>query len=254
MSTMATPVPNTTLVLITGANSGIGFATAEALASAPHKYHVLMGYRNPKKGVPAVQTLMKMGLSVEGVTIDVADDNSINAAASYVASKYGRLDILINNAGHVLEKAPHGHPITRDEFHKTMDTNVFGAAMTTEAFLPLLKQSLHPRIIFVTSSLGSLSIKKEGVNPSSQREFPMYRSSKAAMNMMCLHYADAYKDWKINTCDPGLVRTNLSGYLPDPHPRLAEPDIGCRNVVRLATLGKDGETGTFSSRDGPLPW
>ena len=251
---MATSALNATLVLITGANSGIGFATAEALASDPNNYHVLMGYRNAEKGAQAVQALLKKGLSVEGVLMDVTDDASINNAASYVASKYGRLDVLINNAGHLLERTPHGHPITRAEFHSTMDINVFGAAMTTEAFIPLLKNAELPRIVFVTSSLGSLGIKKEGVIPSSQREFPMYRCSKAAMNMLCLHYAGQYKDWKVNTCDPGLVRTNLVSFIPSPNPRLAEPEVGCRNSVRLAILGKDGETGTFSNRDGPLPW
>jgi NAD(P)-dependent dehydrogenase (short-subunit alcohol dehydrogenase family) len=255
--------PDTTLVLITGATSGIGFATAEALASEPHKYHVLVGARNAEKGVEKVAELQKKGLLVEPITIDVNSDSSIEAAAAEVASKYGHLDVLINNAGICHERTPNGAPMTRAMFQDTFNTNVFGAGIMTEAFIPLLKKSTKvPRIIFVTSSLGSLGRKAEGTHPSSKREFPIYRASKAAMNMLCLHYDMLFKEvgWKVNTCDPGRVLTNLAGGIPE-HIKQAAlasgavmPEVGAINSIRLATLDKDGESGAFSCREGPLPW
>lgn len=187
---MASISPDTTLVLITGATSGIGFATAGALASEPYKYHVLLGARNAEKGAEKVAELQKKGLPVNLINIDVTSDASIEAAASKVASKYGHLDVLINNAGICLERTPNGAPMTREMYQETFNTNVFGAGITTEAFVPLLKKSNKvPRIVFVTSSLGSLGRKAEGIHVSSKREFPIYRTSKAAMNMLCLHYA-----------------------------------------------------------------
>jgi NAD(P)-dependent dehydrogenase (short-subunit alcohol dehydrogenase family) len=260
---MASVSPNTTLVLITGATSGIGFATAEALASEPYKYHVLMGARNAEKSAEKVAELQKKGLPVELITIDVTSDSSIEAAAAEVASKYGHLDVLINNAGICLERTPNGAPMAREMYQETFNTNVFGAGITTEAFIPLLKKSTKvPRIVFVTSSLGSLGRKAEGTHVSSKREFPIYRASKAAMNMLCLHYDMLFKEasWKVNTCDPGRVITNLIGGIPE-HFRQAAlangavmPEVGATNSIRLATLGKDGESGTFSCREGPLPW
>ncbi len=261
--TMATISPDTTLVLITGATSGIGLATAEALASEPYKYHVLVGARNAEKGAEKVAELQKKGLSVELIVIDITNDSSIEAAAAQVSSKYGHLDVLINNAGICLERAPNGAPMTREMYLETFNTNVFGAGLTTEAFVPLLKNSTKvPRIVFVTSSLGSLGRKAEGTHVSSKREFPIYRASKAAMNMLCLHYDGLFKEmgWKVNTCDPGRVITNFFGPLPE-HVKqnlLASgtvmPDIGAINSIRLATLGKDDESGTFSCKEGPLPW
>lgn len=260
---MASLSTETTLVLITGATSGIGFATAEALASDPYKYHVLLGARSADKGAEKVAELRQKGLSVELINVDVTSDSSIEAAAAEVASKYGHLDILVNNAGICLERAPNGAPMTREMYQETFNTNVFGAGITTEAFVPLLKKSTRvPRIVFVTSSLGSLGRKAEGIHVSSQREFPIYRASKAAMNMLCLHYAMAFKDkgWKVNTCDPGRVITNMMGDIPEHYIKAAVAsgavmaDVGATNSIRLATLDKDGESGTFSCREGPLPW
>jgi NAD(P)-dependent dehydrogenase (short-subunit alcohol dehydrogenase family) len=246
---MTTMSPDTTLVLITGATSGIGFATAEALASEPYKYHVLLGARNAGKGAEKVAVLQKKGLPVDLIPIDVTSDSSIEVAAAEVASKYGHLDVLINNAGICLERTSDGAPMTREMYQETFNTNVFGAGMTTEAFIPLLKKSTKvPRIVFVTSSLGSLGRKAEGTHVSSKREFPIYRSSKAAINILCLHYTIIFKDagWKVNTCDPGRVITNLIGDAPEHLIQAAlasgavMPDIGATNSIRLATLDKNG--------------
>lgn len=260
---MASISPDTTVVLITGATSGIGYATAEALASEPYKYHVLIGARNAEKGAEKAAELQQKGLPVEAITIDVTSDASIEAAAAEVASKYGHMDVLINNAGICLERSLFGAPMTRAMYQETFNTNVFGAGMTTEAFIPLLKKSTKvPRIVFVTSSLGSLGRKAEGKHESSKREFPIYRASKAAMNMLCLHYDCLFKTegWKVNTCDPGRVLTNLIGELPEHIKQAAvaggavTSEVGAINSIRLATLGKDGESGTFSCKEGPLPW
>lgn len=93
------------------------------------------------------------------------------------------------------------------------NTNLFGTAAVTEAFIPLLSLSLHPRIVFMSSQLSSLAVKAEGSHFSSTRNFPAYRCSKAALNMLMVHYASVYgkQGWKINACDPGLTKTGLGG-------------------------------------------
>lgn len=124
--------------------------------------------------------------------------------------------------------------------------NTFGATLTTEAFIPLLKASSAPRIVFVSSGLGSLSHHRD--YPVG---LPIYRSSKAALNMIMLHYAFKYKDagWKVNAVCPGFCATNLNSYRGTD-----TPENGAVNPVRLATLGDDGETGTFSNEEGIVTW
>lgn len=124
--------------------------------------------------------------------------------------------------------------------------NTFGATLTTEAFIPLLKASPAPRIVFVSSSIGSLAL-----HPDYPVGLPIYRSSKAALNMIMLHYAFKYKDagWKINAACPGFCATNLNNYGGKD-----TPENGAVNAVRLATLGDDGETGTFSNKEGIVAW
>lgn len=142
VASMASTTSTSTIVLITGANQGLGFEMARQLASNHPGYHILIGSRDPDKGSAAVTKLKEQGLlSVESVTIDVSDDKSIQAAANGVASKFGRLDVLINNAG----ISPEGHlpkdtPV-REVWRTAFDVNTCGAFLVTEAFVPLLKKS-----------------------------------------------------------------------------------------------------------------
>ncbi|KAJ7131445.1 hypothetical protein C8R44DRAFT_731664 [Mycena epipterygia] len=244
-------LPTSKIVLITGANKGIGFEIARQLASQPHQgYHVLIGSRDVERGAKAVESLQKEGLSVEMLAIDVADDQSIAAAAETVKSKFGRLDVLINNAGIVLD-SPSGEPSNRAIFEKTFAVNLFGAASTTEAFVPLLEKSPAARVVFVSSDLGSLTLRADPEGRHNFVDGPAYRSSKAAMNMLALGYAHRFRaqGWKVNIHNPGYVATDING-----NSGTGTAEDGAKGAVRLATLGEDGETATYTEKEGTLPW
>jgi NAD(P)-dependent dehydrogenase (short-subunit alcohol dehydrogenase family) len=233
-----------TIVLITGANKGIGFEIAKKLAKEQPTYHILLGSRDPERGAASAAKLQAK--NVEAITIDVTSDASISAAASTVASKFGRLDVLINNAG-IANDNKHipGNDSLRDVMLEAYNVNVFGAMQTFETFAPLLEKSENPRVVFMSSTVGSFTIQ------SGMGHYPIYRSTKSALNMLVMTYAHLYKEkgWKINACCPGYVATDLNNFHG-----LGKVEDGAINAVRLATLGKDGETGTFSNKEGPIPW
>ncbi|KAJ6470280.1 hypothetical protein C8R47DRAFT_761671 [Mycena vitilis] len=217
-------------------------------------YHVLLGSRDARLGATAVETLQNAGLSVELLIIDVADDKSIEAAAQTVASKFGRLDALVNNAGILID-----HPdassaaaqSVRATFEKTFAVNVFGAAVTTDAFTPLLENSAAARIVFVSSDLGSLAFRAAPEGRNHFVDMPAYRASKAALNMLALGYAHRFRarGWKVNMHNPGYTATDLTNGMGS-----GTVEDGAKGAVRLATLGGDGETGSHSETEGPLPW
>jgi NAD(P)-dependent dehydrogenase (short-subunit alcohol dehydrogenase family) len=237
--------PKSTIVLITGANQGIGFETAKMLAKENAGYHIILGSRNVERGQAAADKLKAENLSVEAITIDVTSDESITAAAKEVGAQFGRLDVLINNAGIAIDNEFKPGDSYRELMFKTYNTNVFGAVQTTEAFIPLLEKSSHPRIVFVSSRLGSIGYDE------APGAYSVYRSTKSALNAFAVQYAHQFKErgWKINISCPGLVATNLNNY-----GGTGPVEDGAINISRLATLGKDGETGTFSQKEGPLPW
>ncbi|KAJ5818510.1 hypothetical protein N7474_004101 [Penicillium riverlandense] len=263
-----------TIVLITGANQGIGFEVAKQILESHKTYYILLGSRDPERGVKAAAELDSTGASVEPITIDVTDDASIERAAEQVASKHGRLDVLINNAGinneidialarmkrekeGITEEPKMPLAELRKLYREAYDVNVFGAAAVTEAFIPLLEKAaaLPPRIVFVSSHTGSMGIRSDPSQEMYPRQHkpigPVYRSSKAAFNMLMLHYAATFEDkgGKVNASCPNLTATSFArgmGGRP-----VSESAV---NIVRLATLGKDGETGTYSDENGPVPW
>ncbi|KAJ7617284.1 hypothetical protein FB45DRAFT_224330 [Roridomyces roridus] len=237
------------IVLITGANKGIGLEIAKQLALLKG-HHVLLGSRDAERGVKAAESL---GLpNVEPLTIDVSSDESIASAAETVKSKYGRLDILINNAGVALEGFLNA-PTTRTLFRDTFEINVFGAAATTEAFVPLLENSISPApsIIFVSSDLGSLAYRADPQGPFKDVHFPVYRTSKAAMNMLALTFAQRFREkgWKVNIHNPGYTATEFNDFRGT-----GTVEDAAKGAVRLALLGPDGETGTYSEKEGVIPW
>lgn len=243
----------TCIILITGANQGIGFELAKKIAQDHRDSHVLMGCRNEARGVEAAATLQKQGLSVEPLQLDVTEDTSIFKASKYVESTFGRLDVLVNNAGigndsRLLEVGISAREVYREQF----DTNLFGAAQVTETFTPLLEKSTAgARLVFTSSGLGSLAQRTDSNDHYYSVMLPIYRTSKAALNMLCLHYAVKYKDagWKVNTVDPGHVATNLNKFKG---PNAVE--TGAVQLAHMAMLGPSGPTGTFSNRAGIVPW
>lgn len=239
-----------TFVLISGANQGLGLEMVKKLATENPGYHVLMGCRSLEKGQAAIESLPS-NLSVEPIQLDITDDSSISKAVAIVEEKYGRLDVLINNAGIAQLALPQGLSL-RQKYTQIMDTNAISAACLTEAFVPLLQKSSHPRIIFMTSELGSFGSTLDPKFVFYGMDEPEYKTSKAAMNMIMATYAVKYKDagFQINTCCPGFNATSMNGF----NENAADPKNGAINACRLATAGKDGQTGTFTNKEGPLPW
>lgn len=255
---------STTVVFITGGNQGIGLEIATVLSDL-EDYHIIIGSRSPENGTAAVKGLIdeKSSRSVSAVTIDVTSDASIAAAADTISEQYGRVDVLINNAGILIED-PVTPVVSRQLFERTYAVNVFGAAACTEAFIPLLEKStaLPPRLIFISSRMGSLTTRAD---PASHSNFPIYRSSKSALNMIMLHYATKYgpKGWKVNSCAPGFTKTAFGGFVKGGKDgdatgtyleKAGSVQDACKEAVKFATAGVDGVNGTYSSKEGVLPW
>ena len=239
------------IALITGANKGIGLETARQLASQ-HGVHVLLGARDAAKGNEAAAKLKAEGLDVEAIALNVTDAQSIAAAAKTVAEKFGHLDILINNAGVMLDdhsKTVSGQSL--ETWHKTFDTNVFAVVAVTQAFLPLLKKSAAGRIVNLSSILGSITLHGTPGSPIYDTKLPAYNVSKSAVNAWTVQLAYELKDTnvKVNAVHPGWVKTDMGG-----EGAPMEITDGAKTSVALATIGADGPNGTYTHLGETLPW
>jgi NAD(P)-dependent dehydrogenase (short-subunit alcohol dehydrogenase family) len=239
------------IALVTGANKGIGFETARQLAKSG-EVHVLLAARDRAKGVDAALKLQGEGLDVEALTLDVADAASIAAAAKDVENKFGRLDILINNAGiGVDEPSKKVSEQSLATWRKTFDTNVFGLIAVTQAFLPLLEKSAAGRIVNLSSILASLRLHSDPKSPIYDYKIPAYNVSKTAVNAWTVQLAYELRDTKIkvNAAHPGHVKTELGGaWAP------MEIVDGAKTSVALALIGADGPNGAYVHMGEPLPW
>jgi NAD(P)-dependent dehydrogenase (short-subunit alcohol dehydrogenase family) len=236
--------------LVTGANKGIGKEIARQLAAAGHT--VYLGSRDAARGEHAAGEIAG---DVRPLVLDVTDAASVAAAARQVPA----LDILVNNAG----ISGSGKPADTEDvgtFRRIYETNVFGVVAVTNAFLPVLRCSAHPRIVNVSSGTGSLAASSgqvTGATVSARQvtgSFAAYRSSKAALNELTVLYAHALAPdgFKVNALAPGLRRTDLNAVAADSGGDPAEAAAG---AVRLAVLPDDGPTGQFLSWDGSVvPW
>jgi len=251
--------PDSTIVLVTGASQGIGLQLVRVLSTpATHPgYHVIIGSLTESEGLDAVSKLLKedSSRSLSQVTIDVTSDQSIASAVGFVTDAFGRIDVLVNNAGVLLDDI--SSPFTsREIFEKTYSVNVFGPVAVTDAFTPLLSKSTspNPRIVFMSSRLGSLHTNAKPKDRSGGKWFPAYRSSKCALNMLMLHYSRLFRErgWLVNASDPGLSKTQMTANQDDSIKGTVEQ--GARNAIRLATLGVGAETGTFTNNDGVVEW
>ncbi|KAK0734281.1 short chain dehydrogenase reductase [Lasiosphaeria miniovina] len=242
----------THVALVTGANQGLGFEIAKKLTTEHSDYRVIMAGRRKEAIDKAVAELQGAGLAVEGLQMDVTSDESITEAARVVRERHGRLDVLVNNAGVFLSED--GWP--RKVFQETFDINVFGVARVTETFIPLLEKSeVTKRIVMMSSSTGSNARLTDPLNPKRSywaSSFAIYSTSKAALNMLANEYATRFENdptWKVNLNCPGHCATNLNDFAGRD-----TPQNGAINACRLATLGPDGETGTFTDRNGVVPY
>ncbi len=238
------------VALITGANKGIGLETARQLAEK--KFTVLVGARDPAKGEEAAAELRKEGLEARALEINVNDSESIRKAAAQVEKEFGHLDILINNAGVMLdEKDKKVSEQTLETWRKTFETNVFGVIETTQAFLPLLRKSEAGRIVNLSSILGSIALHAKPGSPVYDNKVAAYNVSKSAVNAYTVQLAYELKDTKIkvNAAHPGWVKTEMGG-----EGAMMEIPDGAKTSVELATLGADGPNGVFVHLGEPLPW
>ncbi|KIW09812.1 hypothetical protein PV08_11913 [Exophiala spinifera] len=240
-----------TVVLITGANQGLGFECVKKLAAEQPDYHILLGSRNAQRGTDAAAKVTDLapGSKVEPIQLDVTDDESIAKAAKYVEQKFGRLDVLFNNAG--ISKSP-GKSF-RDEMNEIYNTNTTSAACVTEAFLPLLKKAPVPRLVFMSSGLASAANTLDTALPFYGWIFKAYSASKAAMNNLGLSYAVLHgkEGFKVNMIDPGYRSTNINGF-SETGGRAEEGALqACKIIV---DTDKDGPHATFTSIEGTVPW
>jgi NAD(P)-dependent dehydrogenase (short-subunit alcohol dehydrogenase family) len=227
-----------TVTLVTGANKGLGYETARQLIERGHTVYI--GARSVERGEAAATEL-----GGQFVQLEVTDDASVETALGAIASREGHLDVLVNNAGTSTTEGVHGQVAL-----EVFDTNAIGVIRVTQAALPLLEKSENPLVVNVSSALGSFWAV---TNPERRQfHFPsiIYGSSKAAVSMLTVQYAKALPGIKFNAVEPGFTATDLT-----PFSGAGQPvEKGAEVIVRLATIGKDGPSGTFQEGEGELGW
>jgi NAD(P)-dependent dehydrogenase (short-subunit alcohol dehydrogenase family) len=247
---------NKPVALVTGANKGIGLQIAKELAA--HDFTVLVGSRDLENGHAAAKSI---GSDAHALQIDVTDDSSIAAAAARIRNEFGRLDVLINNAaishagkpGQTFQEIMQTNSITSAplaDVRTVWDTNVFGVIAVTQAMLPLLRDAPAGRIVNMGSTGGSLAWNSAPGN-SHRAMFGNYSASKSAAHAITLAFAFSLESTniKVNIACPGHTGTALNNFSGA---RTVEQ--GAREAVRLALLGADGPTGSFSDEAGPVAW
>ncbi|MCW4459206.1 SDR family oxidoreductase [Microbacterium sp. MPKO10] len=231
--------------LVTGANKGIGLAIAHALGEAG--FRVAVGARDSARRDDAVSQLRVAGHDAFGVALDVTSDVSVAAAAREIEQEVGSLDVLVNNAG-IAGRIDDGvqNPTTLDidNVRTVLETNVFGVVRVTNAILPLLQRSQSPRIVNMSSDMGSLTLQTGPM-------LAAYAPSKTMLNAITVQYARQLAGTNIivNVACPGFVATDFTG-----HNAPRTPEEGAVIAVKLATLPDDGPRGSFFNEDGPIPW
>ncbi len=256
MTTDTSHTSTTEIALVSGANRGIGREVARALAE--HGFTVLLGSRDIRKGREAAD---KIAGNVHAVQLDITSQSSITAAADRIGSEFGRLDVLVNNAGvsfigdqstplDVRASAGLLTTASLETVRKIFEINVFGPIALTQALLPLLRTTDGSRIVNVGSGGGSLAANSDPAN-AHRRMFGAYSVSKTALHAVSLAFATALEGEGIpvNTVDPGMTATALNNF------QGTKPvEQGAAHIVDVALLGTDGPTGTFTGDQGTVPW
>jgi len=238
------------VVLITGANKGIGFEVARQLGHAG--FTVLLGARDSSRGEEAARKLREEGLDVRFVTADLNNaGGSATELAKQIGAEFGHLDVLVNNAG-VFEKGDgHASDVSIETLRSTFETNFFGTVAFTQPLLPLLRAAESARIVNVSSGLGSIAINGDPNTPYYDAKVLAYNASKAALNMFTVDLAYDLRETtiKVNSACPGFTATDLNNHTG--HQTVEE---GATAIIRLAQLPDDGPTGSFIHKDGVYSW
>jgi NAD(P)-dependent dehydrogenase (short-subunit alcohol dehydrogenase family) len=245
------------IALITGGNRGLGFETARELGAAG--ITVVIAARTLKAAETAAASLQAMGFKADAIQLDIAKADDRQHAHDVIKQRYGRLDILINNAGVFLDgenaSATAGKKTasttSEDILRGTFETNFFDTVFLTQALLPLVKAAPAGRIVNLSSILGSLALHAQPDSPIAHAKAFAYNASKTALNAFTIHLADELRDTaiKVNSAHPGWVQTEMGG------PKAALPlSEGGKTSAQLALLGPDGPTGGYFHLGKPLPW
>lgn len=231
--------------LVTGANKGIGLEVAKQLAQ--QGFFVYLGSRDLENGEAAVQQLRTAGLTtVEAVQLDVTDPKSIRAARAAIGEKTPVLDVLVNNAGISGGMSQAARTATLEQLRTVFETNLFGVIGVTQAFLDLLEQSPEPRIVNVSTAMASLTSYADLDNRNFDYRFPVYQSSKTALNMYTINLAHELREtaFKVNAVCPGYTKTDFTG-----HQGTSTAEDAGQRLVKYALLGPDGPTGHYFSEE-----
>ncbi|QIW99566.1 hypothetical protein AMS68_005084 [Peltaster fructicola] len=268
---------NKAIVLITGANTGLGYEAVKALL-ATSESHILLGTRSIQKGQDAIAKLQSevpnSKSTIEVLQVDVTSDESIEKAFNEVSSKHDHLDVLVNNAGVNLERdAQDGKLSLREAWMGMWSTNVVGAHIMSHTFMPLLIKSKTPRLIFITSGTSSL-IETQNfdgplarINASPKAGWPKpaeanpvigYRSSKTGMNMLVTQWARVLREdgVKVFAVSPGFLATNLNSLSGDALRKMGaiEPHIGGEFLRDVIVGRRDDQTVRMIRKDAVQPW
>ncbi|GGK75719.1 SDR family oxidoreductase [Mangrovihabitans endophyticus] len=237
-----------TIALVTGANKGIGYEIAAALGGLG--WRVGIGARDDQRREAAVAKLRAGGADAFGVPLDVTDDAGVTAAAALIDQQAGRLDVLVNNAGVTGGMPQEPTAVAPATVRVAVETNVIGVIRVTNAMLPLLRRSAAPRIVNMSSSVGSLTRQTDPHGETGPIS-AAYAASKTFLNAVTVQYAKELHDTPIliNAACPGYTATDLNGFRG-----VRTPEQGAAIAVRLATLPDDGPTGGFFEDAGVVPW
>ncbi|GAC1651361.1 MAG: SDR family oxidoreductase [Acidobacteriaceae bacterium] len=235
------------IALVTGGNKGIGYETCRQLAEKD--YYVLLGARDVDKGREAARTIAASKGEVHPLQLDVTDAAQRAAAAKHIEQTFGRLDVLVNNAGVMSKRDGAADKVPEEVMRETLETNLFAVISLTQLLLPLLHKSAAGRIVNVSSILGSLSYQSKQTGGA--YDVTAYNTSKAALNMYTIHLARALRrsNIKVNAVHPGWVQTDLGGANAP-----LDTVTGAKTSVAFATLGADGPTGTYVHQGETLAW
>ncbi|MFD8734052.1 SDR family oxidoreductase [Streptomyces sp. NPDC059618] len=236
------------VALVTGANKGIGYEIAAGLGALG--WSVGIGARDEERREAAVDKLRAAGADAFGVPLDVTDDASVTAAARLMEERAGRLDALVNNAGITGGGPQEPTTVDVDRVRAAVETNVIGVIRVTNALLPLLRRSPAPRIVNVSSSVGSLTLQTTPGRETGPISVA-YAPSKTFLNAVTVQYAKelAGTPILINAVCPGFTATDLNGFRG-----VRTPQQGAAAAIRLATAPPDGPTGRFFDDEGEVPW
>lgn len=242
------------IALVTGANKGIGFEVSKQLAELG--FTVIITARNQARLSEAVKQLEAFSPNIIGIKMDVTNSGEIINTKKFIEEKFGKLDVLVNNAGVQLDlpsfmQGNTTETVSIEALKTTFDVNYFAVIELTQQLLPLLKNSEAGRIVNVSSIMSSLYMHADKTSPIYDIKLLAYNSSKTALNQFTIHLAHALKDTnvKVNAAHPGWVKTDLGGeYAP------MEAEEGAKTIIDLCLINNAGPNGVFVHLNNSLPW